>query len=295
MTDEVRAAVIAAAHEFLKSLSRLTLGAKIGFGEIRALLKLAYVQEAQERAQSDGGSSKPNVMRISTVTGISRKEVATLLAQAVDKVPPVKCGRSRADAVLEGWRSDRRFLDRDTGKPAVLSLKRFKNLVGLYSGDGPAISPVILNELIRGGAVETPGADSVRFLRATCANLGWSPESVASMDEVVMHMRGKLHNLEHPDTPQYVRTIRCDSLDAEEATTVLPELLESADDFVESAGVTLGHTQQDSRKRLQSKVTKVTVLVQVLHETTTERKASQKRTGRGRRSLAGAKFRARRP
>jgi hypothetical protein len=294
MTDEVRAAVTAAAHEFLKSLSRLTLGAKIGFGEIRAVLKQAYVQAAYELIQTREGRSKPNVSRISTVTGISRLDVTSLLAQAYDEVPPVKSGRSRADAVLEGWQSDRQFVDRFTGKPAVLNLRRFKKLVGKYSGDGPAISGTILAELTRGGAVKTRGPDSVRFVRGTCANLGWSPENVASMDEVVMHMRAILHNLEHPETPQYVRAIRCESLDSVEATTILPELIESADDFVESAGVTLGHTQQGSGKRLQSEVTKVTVLVQVLHETA-KRSSSQKRAGRGRKPLAGAKFRAKRP
>jgi hypothetical protein len=271
MSEEIKAAVTAATLEVLKALARLLLESKIGIGEARALTKLAYVLGAHEQAQSHGGTSEPNVSRISTVTGLSRPEVTALLSQAPDEMPPVKRGRPRAQAVIDGWLQDPRFGNKQTGQPAVLPLNRgrssFRELVLLYSGDGAATYAPILNELLQAKAVALVGHESVRLLSRTCANVLWSPETIASIDDVALHLRALVHNLQSPESPQYVRSVRCEGLDAEEAKVVLPELQESAEDFIESASVTLQQAHRATRsKRASSSEKRVTVLVQVLHE-----------------------------
>ncbi len=294
MTAEGRAAVLVATREFLKALSGLTLNAKIGFGEIRALLKLVYVQEAHEQAQSRGEGAEPNVTRISTVTGLSRAEVTSLLSQADDEMPLVKRGRSRADAVLEGWRSDRKFLDRNTGTPAVLTRRRFKELVREHSGDG-SVATAILNELVNGGAAAISDGDTIRFLRPTCATVGLSTESAAHLNDAAIILRALVHNLEHREAPHYVRTIRCDGLDADETTTALPEVFEAADDFSESARVTLHHARPQSRKSSNRGQRKnVTVLIQIVSEATKPEKP-HKQTRSPRNPLRGPKSRAKHP
>ena len=271
MSEELKAAVTAATLQVLKALARLLLESKIGIGEARALTKLAYVLGAHEQAQSHGGNLEPNVSRISTVTGLSRPEVTALLSQAPDEMPPVKRGRPRAQAVIDGWINDPRFGDKHTGEPAVLPLNRgrcsFRELVLLYSGDGAATYAPILNELLQAKAVALVGQESVRLLSRTCANVRWSPETIASIDDVALHLRALVHNLQTPESPQYIRSVRCEGLDAEEAKVLLPELQESAEDFIESAGVTLQQAHRATKsKRASFNAKRVTVLVQVLHE-----------------------------
>src|SRR5579884_2510291 len=142
MSEELKTAVASVTLSVLKALVRLLLEARVGYGETRALLKLAYVLGACEQSGMRSSSSRPNIARISTITGLSRKEVASLLAQAPDRMPPVKKGRPRAEAVLTGWFSDDDFADPKTGRPAVLFLTRgrrsFRQLVRRYSGDPAA-------------------------------------------------------------------------------------------------------------------------------------------------------------
>jgi hypothetical protein len=271
MSEELKAAVTAATLPVLKALARLLLESKVGIGEVRALTKLAYVLGAHEQAQRHGGSPEPNVSRISTVTGLSRPEVTALLAQAPDEMPPVKRGQPRAQAVIDGWIKDPRFGDKQTGQPAVLPLARgrgsFRELVRLYSGDGAATYAPILNELLQAKAVALIGQESVRLLSHTCANVRWSPETVASIEDVALHLRALVHNLQNPESPQYVRSVRCEGLDAEEAKVVLPELQESAEDFFESAAVTLQQARGATKsKRASLNAKRVSVVVLVLQE-----------------------------
>jgi hypothetical protein len=271
MSEELKAAVTAATLQVLKALARLLLESKIGIGEVRALTKLAYVLGAHEQAQSHRGASEPNVSRISTVTGLSRSEVTALLSQAPDEMPEVKRGRPRAQAVIDGWLKDPRFHNKQTGQPAVLPLNHgrysFGELVSLYSGDGAASYATILDELLQGKAVARVGQKTVRLLSRSCANVSWSPETIASIEDIALHLRALIHNLQNPERPQYVHSVRCEALDAEEAKVVLPELQESAEDFIESASVTLQQADRATKsKRAGFNAKRVTVLVQVLHE-----------------------------
>ena len=151
--------------------------------------------------------------------------------------------------------------------PLTRGRSSFRKLVLQYSGAGTATYAPILNELLQAKAVALVGQESVRLLSRTCANVRWSPETIASIDDVALHLRALVHNLQSPESPQYVRSVRCEGLDAEEAKVVLPELQESAEDFIESAAVTLQQAQgatKSMRARLNAK--RVSVLVQVLHE-----------------------------
>jgi hypothetical protein len=271
MSEELTTAVTSVTLSVLKALVKLLLEARIGYGETRALVKLAYVLGACEQTRGRGDSSRPNVARISTVTGLSRTEVASLLAQAPDRIPPVKRGRPRAQAVLSGWFSDEDFAHPKSGRPAVLFLTRgrhsFRELVRRYSGDPAATYAPILEELIAARAVERVGEDAVRAVRQTCTNVGWSLKNIAGIADVALHLQALVQNLQHPDQPNYVRSLHFDDLDAEEARVVLPEIKEAADDFVESATITLHQARRaPTSKRAKHDTRNVAILVQVLHD-----------------------------
>ena len=293
MSADLKAAVTAAMLELLKAASPLFLNAKMGFGEFEALTKLAYVLAAHEQALTRGESSEPNVSRISTVTGLSRPAVTALLAQAHDQMPPVKRGRYRAESVLEGWRTDPRFADKNTGTPAPLPLKRgrpnFRQLVSEYSGDATGGYAPILDELLNGRAVAMVGSDTVRMIRASCVNVGWTPESVACIDDVTRILRALIHNLEHPEAPHYVRAVRSYELDLREST-VLSELVEATDDFVESVGVTLDQARPKRPNRVRGPSQTLTLLVQIVREPA-DPKITAEKSGSRRRSTLRPKSR----
>ena len=121
-------------------------------------------------------------------------------------------------------------------------------------------------DLLEAKAVILVGRDGVRAVSRSCVNLNCPPEAIALLDELAWQLRALADNLKNPGSRQYLRSIQCDDLDAEEAKVVLPELHESAEDFAESARTTLQQAQAAQKpKRVGVDTQRVTVLVQVLH------------------------------
>lgn len=262
---EIKQAVQDAALRILLPLSRVLVEARVGIGEFHGLAKLAYVQAAVRDRRTR--NRRPNVSRIAAVTGLTRPEITTYLAQAPGVLPPVHRGHSRAESVLAGWHEDPEFLEPDTGTPAALKPKgarrSFAKLVRRYSGDTSAAA--ILHELIRAGAARKLADGRVKVLRRTCANLKWDVGGIEALgEEVARYIKTLVHNLEHPEAPAYARHIECGQLDAQAARVVLPEIEEHADLFLESTGITLRHPRHTAKNESARKdALKVVVSVQV--------------------------------
>jgi predicted component of type VI protein secretion system len=177
MTRTVTAAVNTATLRLLEPLARLLLDARIGIGEFSALARLAYVKAALREAQ-ESGAGRVNVSRIAATTGLTRIEVAALLAEQRGAPPRKQRGRVRAERVLQGWWSDPQFQDR-TGAPARLPRKgarrSFAALVKRHSGDSHNTAP-ILEELLRSQAVREHPDGSLEAISRTCVNVGWDEE-----------------------------------------------------------------------------------------------------------------------
>ena len=143
-------------------MARLAVARGVPFAQVEALLKEAFVQAA--------GSAHPEVLahrkvsRISTVTGIHRREVARL-TQA--ETAPVSPPRSLASEVFAHWMSDRQYRRRD-GKPRSLPrlgpMPSFETLAQAVTRDVHQRS--LLQELLRLGLAELDAKrDTVRLLR----------------------------------------------------------------------------------------------------------------------------------
>ena len=116
--------------------------------------KLAYVRAAIAETNPDG--SRINVSRLSVVTGLTRKEISSLLNDAL-KRPGVGGGRPmehRALRVLHGWLTDPLFKNA-LGRPLDLPIdgdgRNFASLVRAYGGDVTTIA--VLRELERLNAI----------------------------------------------------------------------------------------------------------------------------------------------
>lgn len=116
------------------------------------LVKQVYVNLAKE--EFGIGGKKATVSRIAILTGLTRKEVQTLLANPLPDDGSVEEEYNRAARVITGWLRDSKFSD-GRGHPAPLPLngKRgsFSALVKAYSGDIPVRA--MLDELLHTGAV----------------------------------------------------------------------------------------------------------------------------------------------
>ena len=224
---------------------RLLLAAGIGVGDFMAMVKVAYVRAARDQGRERRGEIRPNASRIAVVTGLTRGEVAAMLAEDTDERRTSQRGRHRAERVLSGWWNDPDFLSPE-GAPAVLpisgSRRSFKELVKRYSNE-PRVTP-ILNELLRVNAVKRLPDGSLKALSRTYATVRWNPDGIASLGEqLAEHCGTLLHNLEHPGQPRLVRRIVNAQLDP----LYRPMLVRDIQEQLEAAAESIDDALNDPR------------------------------------------------
>ncbi len=268
MSNDIKAAVSAATLQLLQPLARFLLEARIGIGELHALARLAYVQAAAH-GEAGLGSARANVSRIATRTGLTRVDVAAILAEQRGVAPRARRGGVRAERVLFGWWNDPHFQDRN-GAPERLRLKgarrSFASLVRHYSGDANNTAP-ILDELLRAKAVQEHSDGTLQALKRTCVSVSWDPEGIAALgEEVAEHFETLLHNLRHPEQPRFAQRIVCGHLDAQMARVVIPELTEHAEIFLEGAQEVLNHREPAGGTKHPGKTLRFAVALQFFQE-----------------------------
>lgn len=226
MSDALKRAVRAALLRLLEPLVRLMLDAGVGVGEFVTLLKVAYVKAAAQESRAVTGRVRPNVSRIAVVSGLTRVEVAAILARGEVQSPPSERGRQRAERVLSGWWADPEFLTAQ-GEPEVLRLKgarhSFAALCDRYSGE-QRTAPV-LDELLRVGAVRQLSGGRLQALSRTCVQVRWDPAGVEAVGEQLRdHCTTLLENLRHPTRARFARQVVNAHLDLRHAPMVIREI-----------------------------------------------------------------------
>ena len=148
----------------LRPLVRLLLRQGISFNALSELLKRLYVEVAEREFGLPG--RKQSVSRISTLTGLSRKEVARAMIDRDVDLAGMTQQYNRAARVISGWVRDGDFHNQQ-GQPAELEMEQgersFKALVRRYSGDIPPRA--IADELIRVGAAIESGTGALRLIQ----------------------------------------------------------------------------------------------------------------------------------
>lgn len=162
--------------------------AGLGANEFAAAVKLAFIRAA---AAGSARKGKLNVSAISVATGLTRKEVRSLLevAREQPRLPARSTSQQRTTRVIQGWRTDPAFLDR-AGNPATLAIKgagsSFEVLVRRYAGDVTPMS--VLSELERAGAVARVKSGRVQLRSQT-------GRGAAHRGETLTHMASRVHDL----------------------------------------------------------------------------------------------------
>ncbi|MHB8813510.1 MAG: DUF6502 family protein, partial [Steroidobacteraceae bacterium] len=187
------------------------------------------------------------------VTGLTRLEVASILAAGEDGPVAPDRGRQRAERVLAGWWNDADFHD-EHGEPAALPLRgprrSFQALVRLYSGERWR-SATILEQLLRVKAVRQLPDGRLKALSRSYATVRWDPEGITSVGEQLSeHCETLLHNLRDPGHPRFVGRIVNSRIDPRYVPVLLRDLKESAEVFLRTEDSRLnyvGHTLSDGR------------------------------------------------
>lgn len=138
-------------------LVRIALRGGMAYQAFVEIVRREYVDVAEREFGIEG--RRTTTLRIATLTGLHRKEVARLRSEPRDPEHWQISSRNRAARVMSAWQADARFVD-DAGAPRTLSQDEFSDLVRQHSGD--MLPRAIADELERAGAVERLADGSVR-------------------------------------------------------------------------------------------------------------------------------------
>lgn len=153
----------AAVIKLIKPLIRVLLRNGISFGVFAEWVKRAFVEVAHDEFGIP--NKKQTTTRVSTLTGLTRKETQRLLDQPHCEDAVLSKRYNRAARVISAWVREKAFHD-GRGQPAALPFdgdeKSFSALVKFASGD---ITPrTILDELERLNVVSYQGNNRIRLL-----------------------------------------------------------------------------------------------------------------------------------
>lgn len=138
----------------LTPLVRTLIRHGISHSEFSDLAKRVYIDVVHKDFSIP--KRKTTYARVSTLTGLTRKEIVRITEPEKQPDKKAKKTLNRATQVLGGWMKNKDFLN-EHGEPSVLPIKSdnkksFYDLVDKFSGD--VSGGAILQELIRVGAVE---------------------------------------------------------------------------------------------------------------------------------------------
>lgn len=214
-------AVHTAISALLVPLARLAVSQGMPFMAVEAALRRAFVDVAREALVDAGLPAHRLVSRISTSTGLTRREVTRLTQPAVDDAPAAG-GGSLAAEVFTRWVTDR-------------SLRSAKGLVQPLQRIGPAPSfesiarsvtqdvhpRSLLEELCRlGMASVDESSDMVTLLKEAFVPDGDQQHMLAFLaDNVGDHLSGAVDNvMAHGRSLHFDQAVFADELSAESLT-----------------------------------------------------------------------------
>lgn len=190
-------ALASALRQLLAPLARLALARGVTHATLDELLKQALVAAADQAHAALPPHRR--VSRITTATGIHRREVTRLVGElregAAQQAPPA---RSHASELFTHWRTDRAYADR-RGSPAELPRQgpapSFETLAQAITRDVHPRS--LLDELLRLGlAAHDAERDTVRLVREAFVPQGDSARMLQVLGRNVgAHLEGAVDNL----------------------------------------------------------------------------------------------------
>lgn len=230
--------LFSAIKKLLKPLVRILLRNGILYGALLDIIKPIYIEVASEHIAKTG--KKLTKSRISTITGIPRKEVQRLLDLGdVDDVWAFE-RYNRAARVVSGWVRDPRFSDKQQ-QPQILSYDgkspSFIELVAAFSGDIPART--ILDELLEAEVVRELQNGKLQLIKRAYIPTPVESEKLGILGRDVAGLLNTLgHNIyQKEEQPYFQRKVFYDNLPEE----YIPKLKEFIEEHAQSLMEKMDH------------------------------------------------------
>jgi hypothetical protein len=217
-------------------------------------VKQAYVVVARDEFGISG--KQATASRIAILTGLTRKEVQSLLDMPVNRSDRYDDEYNRAARVVTGWLRDPDFGD-GNGHPSPLRMvgKRlsFKTLVKRYSGDIPVRA--MLDELIRVGAVRR-----LRDGRIVLAVRGYIPQKGMDQRLAILGQDAAdlITTIDHnlygdPSRPRIQRKVMYDNVPVDAAEAFQSIAQARAQEMLEGLDRWLSHRDRDVNPSVKGK------------------------------------------
>jgi hypothetical protein len=200
-----------AIEKLLRPLFRVLIRHSMSFRSFEEIAKRAYVDVALREFSLPG--KKPSISRAAVLSGLTRKEVQSLLIQRDAEAEEVSDRYNRATRVLTGWLRDADFRDSDGPRPLAIDGEHgFAALVKRYSGDMPVRA--VLDELMRVGAVGRRFDGQLDLLTPGYVPSSSTPDKIAILGSDVASLIDTIdHNLEHGHAdPRFQRKVMYDAI-----------------------------------------------------------------------------------
>jgi hypothetical protein len=240
------------AQSILRPLVRILLRNGIPYAAFADLARRVYVEVAEKEFALP--EKKQTVSRISTITGLTRKEVARIQsAEVADPAAPAE-RFNRPARVIGGWVREKRYRDK-RGRPADLPMDgesgSFSALVREFSGDIPPRA--IADELARVGAIEILPDGRVRLLTRAYIPRGDQAEKIAILGaDVADLIRTIDHNLTcAPGEAYFQRRVSYDNIPRELLPELTSALSRKAQSCLESLDRVLAAADRDRSPRVK--------------------------------------------
>jgi Family of unknown function (DUF6502) len=236
-----------ATKSVLRPLVRILLRNGIPFGAFAEMARAVYVEVAEREFALPG--KKQTVSRISTLTGLTRKDVTRL--QAAEPPAPDAERYNRPARVIGGWVREKAYHDR-RGRPADLPLDgargSFSALVKEFSGDIPPRA--IADELLRVGAIEELPDGRIRLLTRAYVPRGDEAQKLGILgSDVADLIRTIDHNLTSPPGETFFqRRVSYDNIPAELVPALTRKIERTAQSCLESLDRTLSAADRDRNR-----------------------------------------------
>lgn len=209
--DADRQAVLGALATLLKPVASLCIARAVAIQPVEELLRQAFVQAAREACEATARGDRLT-SRLSTMTGLTRREVGRLQAVPERRLP---ASRSPATDVLTLWMSQQAYLDGD-GRPAAIPRQgpepSFEALAAQVTRDVHPRS--LMDELVRLQMVaHDPATDRLAPLtNAFVPRTDWSRMLGFLGTNVGDHLRGAVSNVLGGGNEHFEQALLADEL-----------------------------------------------------------------------------------
>ncbi len=205
MSESVKATLLSAFRPLMRPLVRILVRNGVSFGEFSELLKIVFVDSAQEVLQLP--DSRQSVSRIAITTGLTRLEVSRLLTQTDEDAEALIGRLSRVGRLLTGWHQDSDFtgpygIPYEVQFEGLPGRRSFTELVRRYTSDVPADE--MLDELKRLGAVLDLGNGYYRVLIRSYIPSAADPAKFHAMSVAFTDLAKTLDQNLRPDEDQKI-------------------------------------------------------------------------------------------